>query len=64
MPRLLPQSASWDKPKAKKSNLTHHSQPRTAALCDSVAKFGREDLENAVQAPPPRFGPVFRLFWG
>jgi hypothetical protein len=63
MSLLLLQSASWTKPKAKSRNWPMIRNPRAATPCDSVAKFGREDLEMRLR-PPTRFESAFSLILG
>ena len=63
MSLLLLQSASWTKPKAKSRNWPMIRNPRAATPCDSVAKFGREDLEMRLRCRRRVSSPLFRLFW-
>ena len=53
---------SWDEAEGQKSNFTHHSEPRLATLCDSVAKFGREDLQMRLRRRRRASGRPFAYF--
>ena len=52
-----------DKAERQKSNWPMIRNPRAATPCDSVAKFGREDLEMRLRCRRRVSGPLFRLFW-